>query len=294
MLLCGAPLGALHSATSAPPQPAVAPASPQGASFGEIEAQRCQDKIATVQRDVFNHYEDAMQELQAGFQKSADLDGALAVRAERQRLAQEQSLSERNYVGAPKALRALQTQTLSKMQELVGQLVQETVPRLLEMKRQYTVAGKLDEAVAVRATIEQLQNTFQPISRPEAGAEIPADTLLQAYAADRSRADKQYKNQKITVRGVLGGFRQDPSDGKFFLVYLTGGASGNAWVQCSFPTNDYHFKEEKQFNNTVLVITSKEEPGGLRIQKGQVMDIRGVCEGWDDVVKLAKCDLGGK
>ncbi len=280
----------LATCVVAPAAPAAPAPDANAASLADVEAQKCQDKIATVQRDVLSHYDDGLQELQSTFQKSADLEGALAVRTERQRLATEGGLTEKNYVNDPKLLRTLQTQTVSKLHELVSQLIQESVPRLIELKKSLTMAGKLDEAVSVRNAIEQLQGTFLPTGRVDPGTAIAADLLLQAFQGDRPHADKQYKGQRITVRGVLGGYRQDPADSKVFLLYLAGSA-GTAWVQCAFPVGEFRFREEKQFANTVLVITTKEDSGGIRVQKGQSIDVRGICEGWDEVVKLAKCDL---
>lgn len=278
-------------ALAAQTPPATLTPEQRATSLADVEVQKCQDKIANVQRDVLNRYDDALQELQNSFQKSADLEGALAVRAERQRVAADNVLTEKNLVTEPKALRALQSQTAAKLHELVTQLIQESVPRLIELKKSLTIGGKLDEALAVRGAIEQLQNSFLPAARPEAGAILPAETLLQAYTADRPRADKQYKGQRITVRGVVGGFRQDPADAKFYLIYVTGGATSSAWVQCAFSTGEFRFREEKQFANTILVVSSKEDPAGVRVQKGQTIDIKGVCDGWDEVVKLNKCDF---
>jgi hypothetical protein len=63
-------------------------------------------------------------------------------------------------------------------------------------------------------------------------------------------------------------------------------------VQCSFAASDFRFREEKQFNSTTLVISSKaDESAVLRLQKGQAAEIRGVCEGWDEMVRLSKCDF---
>src|SRR4051812_26785654 len=90
---------------------------------GEIEAQKCEERIASVQRDVLGKFEEALGELQLSFQKAADLDGALAVRAEKQRVAKEGLLTEKNFVNEPKALRALQSQSVARMQELTAQLV---------------------------------------------------------------------------------------------------------------------------------------------------------------------------
>jgi hypothetical protein len=64
-------------------------------------------------------------------------------------------------------------------------------------------------------------------------------------------------------------------------------------VQCAFSSQEFRFREEKQFNNAYLLISTKENPGGVRIGIGQAIDIRGTCDGWDDLVKLVKCELGG-
>jgi hypothetical protein len=262
----------------------------QGAAAGEAEAQKCEDRIAAVQRDVLNKYDDALAELQATTQKAADLEGALAVRAERQRLAKEQALSEANFVAEPKALRTLQTQTAGKMQDLITQLVSETVPKLVDLKKQLTVAGKLDEALAVRGAIEKLQNGYLPAVRVEPNSLVSADALILAYGSDRARADKIYKGQKIIVRGVVGAFRSDPADGKSYQIFLTSGSAGG-WVQCTFQGSDHRFREEKGGYNIPLLVISGKEMETIRVQKGSALEVRGTCEGWNEVVQLAKCEI---
>src|SRR3954453_23411359 len=93
------------------------------ASLGELEVQRCEEKIASVHREVASRYESALQELQLNFQKAADLEGALATRAERQRMSKDGRLLEQNLVNEPKALRAVQAQQLAKLKELTALLV---------------------------------------------------------------------------------------------------------------------------------------------------------------------------
>ena len=262
----------------------------QTAVAGEAEAQKCEERIAAVRRDVLGRYDDALNELQVGLQKAADLEGALAVRAERQRAAQEQSLSENDLVNEPKALRALQTQMIAKMKELTTQLVGETVPKLIELKRSLTIAGRLDDAVAVRAAIERLQTSHAPVARPNPLEAIAADSLLQAYSADRARADKTYKCQKITVRWEVGAYRQNANEAKQFDVYLAGNTGG--WIQGAFSTADYRCREEQQFNNTFLTLASRNnENVSIRWQKGQTAEIRGVCDGFDETVRLTKCEF---
>ena len=264
----------------------------QGLPAAEAEAQRCEERIASVKREVLNKYGDALGELQAQLQKSADLEGALTVRTERERVKKDDVLSEEQFAQEPKALRALQQQQVAKMRELIATLVGESVPKLVELKKQLTVAGRLDEAVTVREAIERLQNDHVPIAKPIAGEIVAADTLLTAYAADRGRADKTYKGQKITVHGLVGGFRQDPSDTKHYVVFLTRAGGGTAgWVQCAFNGNELRCREEKQFNTNTLIISNKEGETLARVQTGQTMDIRGLCEGFEEVVHLAKCEL---
>jgi hypothetical protein len=269
--------------------PLAAQIKPTAAGIGEAEALKVEDRIATVRRDLLGKYDMALGELQAQFQKAADLEGALAVRAERTRLQGEQILSEQNYVKEPKSLRALQTTTVSRMQDLVSGVVNESLPKLVEYKKQLTVEGKLDDAVAVRQAIERLQNANVPITKTEPGNMVPAETLLQAYSADRGRADKTYKGVRFVVRGVMAGYRVDPNDATNLLVYVSPSA-GTGWVQCSFSTSKWRYREDKFGPNTLLVLIPKEG-NEIRVGKGAPIDVLGDCTGWDEMVKLVKCDV---
>jgi hypothetical protein len=276
LLLALAPLPLRAQAALSPPQ---------------AEIQKCEERIASVQRDVLGKYDDALGELQLSLQKAADLEGALIVRSERQRLKTDQSLGEKDYLNEPKALRALQTQNVMKLRELISTLVQESLPRLVEYKRTLTMTGKLDEAVEIRSAIERLQNAHVPIVRPDASTVVLAETLLVAYSGDRARADKTYKGQKVTVRGVLGGYRPDPAEPRNYQLYLTGNA-GSGWVQCTLTHADFRFREDKNPVGVItLVVTTKDGEGTVRLLKGQVAEIRGVCSGLDEMVRLDRCEL---
>jgi tRNA_anti-like len=258
-------------------------------NIGEAEAQRIEEKIATVRRDSLGKYDLLLGDLQNQFQKAADLDGALAVRAERKRLQTEQSLSEKNYVNEPKSLRSLQETTLKRMQDLISGTVAEAVPKLVEYKKQLTVEGKLDDAVAVRQAIERLQNANVPIIRTDAGAIVVAETLLQAYSADRTRADKTYKGVRFVVRGINGGYRIDPNDAKSLQVFI-GGQGTTGWVQCAFNLAQWRYREDKINAVSYLVLIGKDG-SETRLGKGLQVDILGDCHGWDELVKMTKCDV---
>jgi hypothetical protein len=274
-------------AAAATPSPAAVPAS-----LGEAEARKCEEKIASAKRDVMNRYDAALADLQVTLQKAADLEGALAVRAERQRAAQTGDLSEANFVAEPKALRALQVQMATRAQDLVSQLVQETVPRLVDLKKQLTVAGRLDEAVEVRNAIERLQNNNLAVVHPEPNTVLTVDAILRAYAADRARGDAVYKGQNITVRGTVAGYRPDPSDSKQYIIYLSAGGTAAGYLQCSFRTNDVRFREEKQFNAQFLIATPRENDAvPIKLQRGSAVDISGMCDGWEETVRLSRCEF---
>jgi hypothetical protein len=265
------------------------PLRAQPVATGEAEAAKCLDRIAAVRREVLGKYEDQLGELLGQFQKAADLEGALAVRAERQRVHAEQTLSEMNLVTEPRALRTLQQQSATRIEELSAAVVAETVPRLVELKKSLTIAGQFDEAVAVRALISKLQNDLVPLARPANGELVPADTLLTAYAADRARADQAYKDARLTVRGTLVTYRIDPTDTRRGTVYL-GKAGGTGWIACVFESA-VRFREDKAFNTAALVLTNSAGQVLARWQPGQTVEIQGTCEGFEDVVRLAKCEL---
>jgi len=264
-------------------------AVPSGASLGESEAKKIEERIATVRRDLLSKYETQLGDLQLQLQKLADLEGAIAVRDERARVHTEQALSDANFATEPKSLRSLQQTTLGKMNDLVSGVVAESLPKLVELKKQLTVDGRLDDALAVRQCIERLQNANVPIRRAEAGSFVPAETLLRAYGADRARADSTYKGVRIAVRGVVAGYKLDPENGKSLLVYLTGGTS-TGWVQCSFNLAQWRYREDRSTSAVILVLIPKDG-SEVRTAKGSQMDILGDCTGWDEVVKLTKCDV---
>ena len=264
-------------------------APPSAGSIGEAEAQKVDDKVATVRRDVLSKYESALGELQIQFQKAADLESALAARTERQRVHTEGTLSEADILPEPKSLRTLQQTTLSKMQDLVSGVVSEALPKLIEYKKQLTVDGRLDDALAVKQAIERVQNSNVPITRADAGSIVPAETLLRSYGADRSRADKTYKGVRIAVRGAMAGYRLDPNNAKSLLVYVTGSNAGG-WVQCAFNITQWRYREDRAGNAVTLVLIPKDG-SEVRMPKGQQVDILGDCTGWDEMVKLAKCDV---
>jgi len=264
--------------------------APAQSSLGlAAEVQKLEERIGAAQRDSLEKYETALQEVQLTAQKAADLESALAIRDELQRLRSEGALTDKHLLPAPKTLRTLQQQTADRMQDLVSHLVQETLPKLVEMRKSLTVAGRLDEALAVRKEIERLQDAYLPLVPASDTLVTPAETLLTAYAADRTRADKVYKGRSILVRGIVGGFRPAPGEAGAFHLFLTGG-SGGGWVQALLGAK-LRAREERGARGVAVLAIAVEGGDTVRVQKGQTLELRGTCDGFEETVRLSKCEL---
>ena len=61
-------------------------------------------------------------------------------------------------------------------------------------------------------------------------------------------------------------------------------------MQCTFDP-EIRFREEKgAFNAQILVILGKDGEA-VRVQKGQTFEVRGVCDGFDETVRMNLCEL---
>jgi hypothetical protein len=259
----------------------------------QAEMDRCERSIKSVRIEIGNRYEKRLLELRAGFQKAGDLEGALAVRSEEQRaLAEpERPLESRHLVEEPRSLRELQAELIGKQSEMIAQIVLEAVPKLLEMKKTLTVAGKLDEAVEVRGAIQRLQDASSPAQRLSAGAQVTAEEVYQAYQSSRERADKIYRGVKVLLRGRVAGVRPDPREPGALTLVLFGGVEG-ALVDCAFSPGEYRVREERQGQGVVYVVAhGNNDAGALRLQRGGVAEFTGRCDGSDGGLRFSGCVL---
>jgi len=259
----------------------------------QTEVDRCERNMKAVRVEIGNRYEKRLSELRAVFQKAGDLEGALAVRAEEQRaLAEpERPLESRHLVEEPRSLKEVQTELLSKQSEMIAQIVLEAVPKLVEMKKSLTVAGKLDEAVEVRSAIQRLQDATSPAQRLAAGTQVSAEEVYQAYQSSKERADKIYKGVKVLLRGRVAGVRPDPREPGALTLVLFGGVEG-ALVDCAFPVGEYRVREERQGQGVVYVVAhGNNDSSAMRLPRGAVAEFTGRCDGSDGGLRFSGCGL---
>lgn len=256
---------------------------------GEVE--KSERQIREVRVEIGNRYEKKLAELRSVYQKAADLENALAVRAEEQRVATEPNrpLEGRHLVEEPRLLREAQTELLSKQGEMISQIVQSIVPKLVELKKALTVVGKLDDAVEFRGIIERFQDTASPAQRLSNNSLVTAEEVFQAFQSSGERAEKMYRGPRLNLRGKVAGVRPDPKDTSAFMLVLFGGMEG-AFVDCAFVSPEYRVREERVGQNLFFVV-SKNNAEVLRSQRGTVVEILGKCEGAEGAVRFGGCSV---
>ena len=243
------------------------------------EVERCDRRLREVKIEIVHKYELELGKLRQSYQKSADLEGALVIREEERRVALDQALETGHVKAEPRALREIQEGLVQRQGELVTQVVLESLPRLVEAKRQLTIAGRLDEALEVRGVINRLQKQLGPAQRASDGTAVSAEELAQAYQADRDRADKMYRGVRLLLSGRVWGIRPEGSSG---VLQLSGGSEGSV-VECGFSSGEYRWVQETQ-GATVLVGLQSVGTKALvwKGARGVGMELQGRCEGWGD------------
>jgi hypothetical protein len=259
----------------------------------QFEVEKSERQIREVRVEIGNRYEKRLTELKSAYQKAADLENALIVRAEAQRVETEPNhpLEAHHIVEEPRLLKEAQMELLSKQTEMILQIVQMIVPKLVELKRTLTVSGKLDEAVEIRTTIQRLQEAASPAQRLPDNSLVSAEEVVQNYQTSRERGDKCYRGVRLTLRGKVVGIKPDPKDASVNILALFGGTEG-AIVECSFSSPEYRVREEKMGQNLYYVVSrSNADPSAptLRAQRGGVVEITGRCEGYEGAVRFGGC-----
>jgi hypothetical protein len=184
----------------------------------------------------------------------------------------------------------VQVELLGKQKEMLSQIVQESLPKLLELKKALTVSGRLDEALEVRRSIADLQDIVSPAEKVDNGTVVSAEELFQTFQSSRLRADKMYKGRNLVVRGKLAGMRPDPRDPGSSVLVIFGGGEG-MFIDCAF-SGDQRIGEVRQ-GSTVSYSISKggNDANPARLTRGALVEMSGRCEGWDAGVRLGNCSV---
>jgi hypothetical protein len=258
------------------------PASAQGTlpEVARAEVDRCERRVREVKTEIVHKYETELAKLRQAYQKAADLEGALLIRDEERRVGADQGLESGHLRGDSKVLRELQEGLLLRQGELVSQVVSESLPRLVEIKRQLTMVGRLDEAVEVRGALARLQKLLGPANRASDGSTVSAEELAQVYLVDRERADKIYRGVRLSLGGRVVGIRADALGSSVLL--LSGGTEGSV-VECSFLGNEYRWVQETQGNSVWVGLQAVGTKALLwKGARGTALELQGRCEGWGE------------
>ncbi|MFC1497581.1 LamG-like jellyroll fold domain-containing protein [Verrucomicrobiota bacterium] len=156
----------------------------------KIEANYLADILSCSEK-----YIKALEILQDKKQKTGDLDGWQIVRKEKERFTSEKEIPEEDIVNKPLELKSLQEkyreykekQKLKRAQELAA-LVDKYQSKLEPMKKEFTRAGKIEQALEIKMEMERVVS-LEEVKK--------ARELLKAYA-DRKAAEA--KSRLIAVK----------------------------------------------------------------------------------------------
>ena len=248
-------------------------------------------RIQEVRVEIGNRYEKKLGELRAAFQKLGDLENSVVIRDEERRLVgSDVALDVQNLVQEPRLLRDAQVELIGRQKEMLSQIVQESLPKLLELKKALTVSGRLDEALEVRRSIADLQDMVSPAEKVDNGTVVSAEELFQTFQSSRPRADKMYKGRNLVVRGKLAGMRPDPRDPGSSVLVIFGGGEG-MFIDCAF-SGDQRLNEVRQGSTASYSISKGgNDANPARLTRGALVEISGRCEGWDAGVRFGNCSV---
>ena len=265
--------------------------NPAGGEAWRQDLTRVERRIQEVRVEVGNRYEKKLGELRAGFQKLGDLENAVVIRDEERRLVgADIALDPQYLVQEPRLLREAQVELLGKQKEMLTQVVQESLPKLLELKKTLTISGRLDEALEVRRSIADLQDIVSPAEKVENGTLVAAEDLYQTFQSSRPRAEKMYKGRSLMLRGKVAGVRPDPRDPSATVLVVFGGGDG-MFIDCAF-SGDYRIAEARQGSSVGYSLSKgSNDPNPAKLTRGAVVEISGRCEGWDAGVRFGNCSL---
>jgi hypothetical protein len=265
--------------------------NPAGGDAWRQDLTRVERRIQEVRVEIGNRYEKKLGELRAEIQKLGDLENAVVIRDEERRLvAADIALDPQYLVQEPRLLREVQVELLGKQKEMLTQIVQESLPKLLELKKTLTISGRLDEALEVRRSIADLQDIVSPAEKVENGTLVAAEDLYQTFQSSRLRADKMYKGRGLVLRGKVAGVRPDPRDPSATVLVVFGGGD-RMFIDCAF-SGDYRIAEARQGSSVGYSLSKgSNDPNPAKLTRGAVVEISGRCEGWDAGVRFGNCSL---
>ena len=265
--------------------------NPTGTDSWRQDLTKVERRIQEVRVEMGNRYEKKLGELRAGFQKLGDLENAVVIRDEERRLVGADIALDSQYIAQePRALRDVQVELLMEQKKLLSQIVQESLAKLVELKKTLTVAGRLDEALEVRRSIADLQDIVSPAEKVENGTVVGAEDLYQTFQSSRLRADKMYKGRSLVLRGKVAGIRPDPRDSSVTVLVVFGGGDG-MFIDCVF-SGDYRVGEARQGGSVGYSVSKGlNDPNPVRLTRGAMVEISGRCEGWDAGVRFGNCSV---
>lgn len=218
---------------------------------------KIEEKYVPIQADAVAEYEKQLAVAEQSLIKKGDLESVLAVRKEKERFKQAETLGvpDDAIVKAPPELNAAQmkfktvaAKILAGKQTEKTRLTSAFIERLETLKGTLTKSSRIEDAVLVKAEIEKAKKTLASISSavaggPAAGATESADSEAGGKTAPKTGSGAEARSNP----------REDPSSPqrKGLILYYT------------FDDADPMADKSGQTNNATMTGRARPVPGGV-------------------------------
>jgi hypothetical protein len=271
------------------------PAEAQDASL-----KACQDEVAKSLAQLNQDYKNSLRELLREFQNVGDLDSFLVVREEITRFDKSPQIAASNIVKEPELLSILQMDCQSSCYEGTNKIVKRHINTLTPTQISLTRAGKIDEAVAVRAKVRAIQAAYKDSLAWDTTSrlaprtyKVASESLIMGFSRTEALAQRLFQDRRLLVSGVIGKLDRDFAHGDLFNVYFSSPEGFDMQVQFSFKTSEVEVKRAQVGGQEVAVFTKKgdKEKGPLTLKPGMSLEIEGRCEGKHLNVNLVEVSI---
>ena len=166
-------------------------------------------------------YLDGLAKLQEERAKAADLDGALLVKAERERVAAHVETTEEQVKAMPAVMRTLRSAYEGSLKKITEEIAKRNLPvrqklsaDLEALQKRITVSGDLEQAVIVKTEKERFAARFVEIEKERIAAqpkEAKATYLIRPVASYPPESRAAGEHGVVILRIVVDGYGKPTS-----------------------------------------------------------------------------------
>jgi hypothetical protein len=282
-----------------------------GALQAETPLQKCRAAIEHDLAGLNQDYIERLTELRAVFQRAGNLVAYLDVDSEIKRFQKENSIGPQHVNKDIRTMRWTQEAFIKERLKSEYEIAAVTLASLEPQMMSLTQSGKIDEAIAVKTTIDTIRSTYASAFaayEPEKKSEIddshivPADELAQFCRSNEKVAMNVFKGSTVTVRGLIDSFPTKLSNPGKAILLLRGDGADSGKIECHFNLTDLGLKVSPASKPKKLILISNarssrasgemsDDDGSatITLEEGSICFVEGIYDGNHLHPKLVDC-----